>query len=1483
METVYPDDKEIKFRKDNDGIDTVLNSTVKCAICLSDILSEIILKKMIMVHNNYLVLCCYNCFYKLFEGNEFSCILCRSNKHLSNCEKCNFNVCKRCIENHKIISVSNGVLKHCFNCVLHILWEQRSKAAHVLTIFSSQLDMPNGLLVNEIERDQTVRKYLVKESKIGQNQMTNNIKNQLCLDFMLNSFKFTVLNKLLEFSPKIDGTNSTEECLREFIQTCEQILEETCSTLTSFKRIFNLNSYLSPGVSAMMKSLLKSVDEDDSVLSSSRLNRNLNEEIKNNQGKQLLQNVNNKKTKNLNKEHLNDRLGESVASKLKDINVKPMDVNDSGSAKIVHNNSSNKDSSDIEIDEMNHPLELFDDSCSDEEKNSLTLRSRTVKINRKGTYKNKKKSIKNNTKLDDKSDDEKEIDRLIRMDNIHSSSKKNNMIESDTEDQAINVDNKLSEVQKSSKNNDMLELINEVIENNSETDYGTDNSEYEDHLLDTVKNIFSEIKSNGVHQIETITQSDDDTDDSCINEVVNLCLPACKEKNSKKSKENKFEMKTTSDMSDELDSDKNKESSSDESIVSYSKPNALSKLLLPLSSDSDSDFNGGKKVRGKKRKVASSDQSDSSSKFFKKSPKKQRKINVHKKSFFDVSSDSSDNSSDVITPKKRRQINQISSNESSYNTDESSINSDDSVANIPKKKGRKNIRKLKTNEELSEITKSALFEEESRIKRMEQRQKLYNQIYELPRQAVSCEKVVLDFDPKTKEELVVVHPDIVKFLKPHQVEGVKFMWNSVFESLARIKEHTGSGSILAHCMGLGKTLQVVALIHTLFRYPETGIKTVLIITPRAIIENWHNEFNKWLRDVSEEKKFFIYNLVELKTHESRKNVISEWKNNRGVLIISYQLYKTVINKSQKNITVFLEGLVDPGPDLVICDEGHIIKNQATAVAKTINRIKTLRRILLTGTPLQNNLKEYHCMVDFIRPNLLGSIKEFTNRFINPITNGQYSDSTVNDVKVMKRRSHVLHRMLEGFVQRCDYSVLTPFLPPKHEYVIYLKMADKQIELYRHYLDNHRQPELFTNYNILQMIWTHPKLLKLYSKRTETKREKEKLKIIESNFMQDESSDDNSANSAEDIEPVEVTDLTGAKSPDLDHNWWKPLVSKNDLESIHPYSKFLMMFSILKESEEIGDKVILFSQSLFTLNLIQNMLDNAEDFSEDNGGFYGKSWVEGEDYFRIDGSVSGKIREDCCHKFNDLKNTKLRLLLLSTKAFNLGINLVGANRVIIFDVTWNPSLNVQSIFRIFRFGQSKPCYIYRLISEGTMEQKIYERQISKLSMAFRVVDEHQIDRHFNAKDQEELYEFEPNTTEPKSTLNLPKDRLMAELILKHKDLVMDILEHDSLLQNNEAEELDESDRNAAWEDYQKEKAGLSRATESVVNQFTRESMVNNPIYNQLNSFANMLPPTLPGDFALFSALKNLFPQASMEHVNEMMKHVKAKKMKNNVEQ
>lgn len=185
-----------------------------------------------------------------------------------------------------------------------------------------------------------------------------------------------------------------------------------------------------------------------------------------------------------------------------------------------------------------------------------------------------------------------------------------------------------------------------------------------------------------------------------------------------------------------------------------------------------------------------------------------------------------------------------------------------------------------------------------------------------------------------------------------------------------------------------------------------------------------------------------------------------------------------VRKKQKD--AFQRGLIHPGADLVVCDEGHLLKNSKTSLSKAVNRIRTLRRIVLTGTPLQNNLNECkcpshfgqsmikfsvlklkfslllmffffvldYCMVQFVKPNLLGKYNEYLNRFVNPITNGQYTDSTPYDIQMMKRRSHILHKMLDGCVQRRDYAVLAPFLPPKQEFVLYIRLTQLQIDLYK---------------------------------------------------------------------------------------------------------------------------------------------------------------------------------------------------------------------------------------------------------------------------------------------------------------------------------------------------------------------------------------------------------------------------------------------------
>ncbi|XP_012537643.1 transcriptional regulator ATRX [Monomorium pharaonis] len=807
-------------------------------------------------------------------------------------------------------------------------------------------------------------------------------------------------------------------------------------------------------------------------------------------------------------------------------------------------------------------------------------------------------------------------------------------------------------------------------------------------------------------------------------------------------------------------------------------------------------------------------------------------------------SNSSDTDSSLTEKKpkpRRKRIKKMASD-----SDSSSVEMKNSQGSTPGKSGRKNIRKVLKDKQVAEDTKLAAKEEEERLKRIAERQALYNEMYEIRLAGEEkVDKLVLDFDTETKEELVTVHEELVKRLKPHQAQGIKFMWDACFESLERLKNTSGSGCIIAHCMGLGKTLQVIALTHTLLTHEATNVKTVLIVCPLSTVLNWLNEYKTWLRDLDDIE---VYELTKFKKNFERKFQLQRWQKTGGVMIIGYEMFRNLtgpnrnIRKGMKE--VILECLVDPGADLIVCDEGHLLKNEDTALSKCMRNVKTLRRIVLTGTPLQNNLIEYHCMVQFVKPNLLGTKKEFLNRFVNPITNGQFDDSTAYDVKLMKKRAHVLHKMLEGSVQRFDYSVLTPFLPPKQEYVIFVRLTDTQIKMYQYYLENLARRggqggqggTLFADFQALQRIWTHPVVLRLNAEKIEKANEKKDLSDSEGSlkdFINDDTTDVDStsnssnSNSDSDVQAIDEKDVPKRRTrnnpgeeeleeeikvePSTEIEWWSQFVQPEHFEDMRVSAKLLLLFGILKESEQIGDKVLVFSQSLYSLTLIEEFLRRIDDQTQngescENLENHTGSWSLGLDYFRLDGSTSPENRNIWCNLFNKPTNTRARLFLISTRAGGLGINLTAANRVIIFDASWNPSHDVQSIFRIYRFGQKKPCYVYRFLAAGTMEEKIYNRQVTKLSLSCRVVDEQQIERHYSNHNLNELYMWEGYNDKEKPTLNLPKDRLLAEIFLKFKDIVENYHEHDSLLENKAEEELNEEERKQAWLEYEEEKKG-----------------------------------------------------------------------------
>ncbi|XP_042158954.1 transcriptional regulator ATRX [Oncorhynchus tshawytscha] len=831
--------------------------------------------------------------------------------------------------------------------------------------------------------------------------------------------------------------------------------------------------------------------------------------------------------------------------------------------------------------------------------------------------------------------------------------------------------------------------------------------------------------------------------------------------------------------------------------------------------------------------------------------------------------------------KKRRRIKvQDSSSDEKSGSGEDGSGKED--GDTPKGQ-RKKIRKILKDDKLRTETRDALKEEEERRRRIAEREQLREKLREVlvveEASAVACPittKLVLDEDEETKEPMVQVHRNLVTKLKPHQVDGVQFMWDCCCESVKKTNKNSGSGCILAHCMGLGKTLQVVTLLHTLLLCEKLDFSTALIVCPLNTVLNWLNEFEKWQYGFKDEESLEVTELATVKRPQERASALQQWQEDGGIMIIGYEMYRNLTQgrniKSKKLKETFQKTLVDPGPDFVICDEGHILKNEASAISKAMNSIKTRRRVVLTGTPLQNNLIEYHCMVNFIKENLLGSVKEFRNRFVNPIQNGQAADSTDQDVRIMKKRAHILYEMLNGCVQRRDYSALTKFLPPKHEYVVSVRVTPIQCTLYRHYLEHltgagnvveggrgRAGTKLFQDFQMLSRIWTHPWCLQLdyiskenkgyfdedsmdefiaseteessMSMTSEDEKQKKKkkrgkarkkdsdsdsdaLEVIKEWNTSSRGGDPSSRNRAEPQEEVRPASSPGTRSPD----WHKEFVTEADSEILEHSGKMVLLFEILRMAEEVEDKVLVFSQSLISLDLIEDFLELAGRAKEEEkqSPYKGEGkWFRNIDYYRLDGSTNALNRKKWAEEFNDTSNVRGRLFLISTRAGSLGINLIGANRVIIFDASWNPSYDIQSIFRLYRFGQLKTCYVYRFLAQGTMEEKIYDRQVAKQSLSFRVVDQQQIERHFTMNELTELYAFEPDLLDDptgkkskRTTPMLPKDPFLAELLHSNKEQIVGYHEHDSLLDHKEEEALSEEDRKAAWAEYEAEKKGLS---------------------------------------------------------------------------
>ena len=232
--------------------------------------------------------------------------------------------------------------------------------------------------------------------------------------------------------------------------------------------------------------------------------------------------------------------------------------------------------------------------------------------------------------------------------------------------------------------------------------------------------------------------------------------------------------------------------------------------------------------------------------------------------------------------------------------------------------------------------------------------------------------------------------------------------------------------------------------------PKPFIFRVLILAPVNVVFNWKAEFDLWLPNdyvKNRDNKLHYCVISGGGSKDDTKGDLNRWANKGGVCIMGYEQF--ISNQAQDQ---FKSMLAKPGPDMVVLDEAHRIKDDTSKLYKALQMLRTKRRIALTGSPLQNNLLEYYHMVNFVKPSYLNRKKHFIRYFVEPIKEGEGVEASREAKKYMKGRLHVLSKKLALIVHRKDISHLTRSLQPKREFILLVKLSPFQQYLYKVYLE-----------------------------------------------------------------------------------------------------------------------------------------------------------------------------------------------------------------------------------------------------------------------------------------------------------------------------------------------------------------------------------------------------------------------------------------------
>ncbi|RMZ92705.1 hypothetical protein DV736_g5, partial [Chaetothyriales sp. CBS 134916] len=517
--------------------------------------------------------------------------------------------------------------------------------------------------------------------------------------------------------------------------------------------------------------------------------------------------------------------------------------------------------------------------------------------------------------------------------------------------------------------------------------------------------------------------------------------------------------------------------------------------------------------------------------------------------------------------------------------------------------------------------------------------------------------------------------DVYPSLFDYQKTGVQWLHELYLQQV---------GGIIGDEMGLGKTIQIIAFLAGL-HYSKKLDKPIIVVCPATVMKQWVNEFHRWwppfrvtilhssgsgmvsLSNESNREDRLLTQVWDPDRRSERltaaqrtaKKVLAPILEQGGVLVTTYS-----------GLQSYAPLLIPVGWSYAILDEGHKIRNPNTAITIYCKELRTPNRIILSGTPIQNNLVELWSLFDFVFPMRLGTLVSFRNQFEIPIRQGGYANASNLQVQTAYKCAETLKDAISPYLlQRFKIDVAAD-LPKKSEQVLFCKLSPLQRKEYQKFLQSGDLDAIMTGkrqvlygIDILRKICNHPDL-----------QDHRRLSV---------------------------------KS---DYKYGDPAKS----------GKMQVVGSLLELWRDTGHKALLFAQHRIMLDILEKFARSLPNLK----------------YRRMDGNTPIQLRQSMVDEFNN--DPSLHVFLLTTKVGGLGVNLTGADRVIIYDPDWNPSTDLQARERAWRLGQKREVTIYRLMTAGTIEEKIYHRQIFKQFLTNKVLKDPKQRQTFHLNDLHDLF-------------------------------------------------------------------------------------------------------------------------------------------------